>query len=96
MLQPCLVLYRMAELLQREDHWHEDALEAWGDCLSILEEVIARYRGQGDLVSATALAEGTCAALERMLGPEHPGIKRTIISADTMFGALNEAEQEQV
>lgn len=64
--------------------------------MGVLEEVVSRYRGQGDLVSATVLAEGTCAALETLLGPDHPGMKRLIMSADTMFSALDEAEQEQV
>eukprot|EP00892_Ulva_mutabilis_P007024 jgi/Ulvmu1/4694/UM002_0425.1 len=89
-------LWRLAELLQLEDDWQADAAITWEECLEILEIVIARFRGQGDLVSATSLAEGSCAALESKLGPSHPAIRRLIMSADNMFSALDDSEQEQV
>lgn len=58
--------------------------------------LVKRYRRQGDLVSATILAEGAARALEAYLSPSHPALSRLTRSGDTMLDVLDPEDKDQV
>jgi hypothetical protein len=83
-------------LLQKEEDWREDSVALREESLAIISKVVAQYRRQDDLLSAAALAEGTCSALERELGPTHPSLQQLSSTAQTMFYVLEQPEKDAV
>lgn len=86
---------RLARLLQQEEEWKQESIRLDEQALPILCSVAEMYRGQGDKLSATVLAEATCTALDR-LTPAHEPLQLLAETASIMFEELTPQEMDMV
>lgn len=61
-----------------------------------MDRLVGKYKIQGDLVSATMIAEGVCYALDDLLDPNNSALSRFSKQAESLFSVLEGAEAEKV